>query len=362
MKTRLDTIRIKLILAYLLSAVLAGFCIFLVFIAVSVSFYSNFEMFSNWFDKHIIVLFLITMAVFIVLMSAFFVLLTQKGIKYLEKITQIVEKISKGNLGIQISDERTDELGNLSKTINQMSSELKRLIEKERKWEKEKDDMISNISHDLRTPLTSIIGYLQLIINYEKNGNEVYMAQYANIAYSKSLELKVLIDQLFEYTSISNKEFKLNIIKIDAAELINQVVLGQMPVLQEKSLQCRMHYPDEKVYIYADAVLIARVFDNLITNAVKYGSNSENIDVELSKESNDAVIRITNYGVEIPQSDLPYIFDRFYCVDKSRSSNRAGTGLGLAIVKSIVEKLNGKIYAYSNDNKTVFEVRLNSNL
>lgn len=358
MKGKLNTVRIKLILTYLLSSVLAGTCIFIILLAVSIGFYYNYQIFLNWINTHIIILFLTVMLVFILLTSAFFLLLTQKGIKYLEKITRLVEEISKGNLGLQISVERTDELGNLSEAVNRMSSKLKRLIEEEQSWEKAKDDMVSNISHDLRTPLTSILGYLQLIVDYEQKGNEEYMLRYADIAFTKCLELKLLVDQLFEYANVSNKEFKLNKTGIDIAELIRQVVLGIMPVLQEKGLYCRMDFPDEKIYVFADAVLMARVFDNIINNAVKYGLNGQFIDIELRKDSGDAFVRIINYGTTIPQSDLPYIFDKFYRVDKSRSGDGAGAGLGLVIVKSIIEKHNGQIYVDSYDNKTMFEVRL----
>ncbi|MHC1723903.1 MAG: sensor histidine kinase [Aminipila sp.] len=294
-------------------------------------------------------------------MSAFFIMFTQKGINYLKQTTQLVDHISKGNLGIQIHNDRNDELGNLSSAINRMSSELKRLSDEEHRWEKAKDDMVSNISHDLRTPLTSIIGYLQLIINCENDHMES-MIQYANVAYNKSLELKSLVEELFEFANISNQEFKLNKTKLDISELIKQVILGQMPALQEKILNCRSSFPDEKMYVFADAVLIARAFDNLLSNAVRYSTSGENIDVELAKEAGYVLIKITNYGTEIAQGDLPYIFEKFYCVNKSRSGSSAGVGLGLAIVKSIVEKHNGEVFVNSSNNRTTFAVRLKTDL
>lgn len=361
MRAKLNSIRIKLILTYLLSAVLAGVCVFFVFMTVSIAFYYNYEDFLNWVNANVVVFLLAVMLVFIMLMSAFFLLLTKKSIKFIEKITQLVEQISEGNLGIQIFDERTDELGNLSKAVNKMSSELERLIAEEKRWEKSKDEMINNISHDLRTPLTSIIGYLQMIIECKQNDNEDYMMQYAHVAYSKCEQLKLLVDQLFEFTNVSSKEYKLDITKIDVAELVRQVVAGLMPILQEKNICCRIDFPDEKVYTSADGTLIARVFDNLISNAVKYSPNGGNIDVILRKEPFGAFVRVTNYGITIPEQNLPYIFDRFYRVDKSRSNSCAGVGLGLAIVKSIVEKHKGEIHVKSYDNKTVFEVRLNTN-
>jgi len=355
---RLNTIRTKLILSYLFSAAMALTCIFVVFMSVSISFYYNFEIFTNWVNAHILPLGFIVMLVFITLMSVFFSLLTQKSIHHLKKTIQLVDDISKGNLGLQILNDRNDELGNLSMAINRMSCELKRLSDDERRWEKAKDDMVSNISHDLRTPLTSVIGYLQLIINCEESDCTDNMMQYANVAYSKSLELKSLVEQLFEFANINNQEFKLSKTKLDISELIKQVILGQMPVLQEKNLNCRSSFPDEKVYVFADPVLLARVFDNLLSNAVKYGMNGKSIDIELVKEVNWVSIKIANYGTEIAQADLPHIFDKFYCVDKSRSDSSSGTGLGLAIVKSIVEKHNGEVLVNSNNRGTTFVVRL----
>jgi signal transduction histidine kinase len=243
-----------------------------------------------------------------------------------------------------------------------MSAALKSLSEEEKQWEKEKDDMICNISHDLRTPLTSVIGYLQLIINQAKEKQDEQLLSYVNISYSKCMEIKLLTEQLFDYAKITNKEYQPVAKQINLSELVKQVVLGLMPQLNEKKLTCRLNLPDEKVFITADAALMARVFDNLLNNAMKYGADGSfiDIDIRLAEKENKVTVMVTNYGSTILPEDLPYIFNRFYCIDKSRSSENSGTGLGLAIVKSIIERHHGTICVQSENDKTVFEICLST--
>jgi signal transduction histidine kinase len=269
----------------------------------------------------------------------------------------VLKKIAQGNLEAKIPIESNDELGQLAENINFMTEQLKNSIEEERKAEKMKNELITNVSHDLRTPLTSIIGYLGLVAN-DNYKDELTLRYYVDIAYSKSLTLKKLIDELFEFTKISYGGIKLNLEKIDLGQLLEQLVEEFVPILNESEMEYRLTSSKEKLFIEGDGSLLVRVFENLLSNAIRYGKEGKYVDINIKSEKDKAVISIINYGETISEMDLPYIFDRFYKVDKSRSQDREGTGLGLAIAKNIIELHGGEIAVYSKNGRTEFQVKL----
>lgn len=315
----------------------------------------------RWLNYHVIaipIILLMILIMFFLLMSVFFIILTQRSTNYLEVITHTLQTISSGNLEIKIPLKTNDELGELAKIINNMTIKLKSLLEKERSWEKGKSELITNISHDLRTPLTSILGYVELISKH-KYQDEIKLQQYTEIIHEKCTQLNSLIDDLFQYSKLNSRELAINKINVNLVELIEQVMMGFIPTLEEHKMEYKITSDKAKVLIFADPILLARLFDNLIGNSIKYGKSGKYIDVELLEEATESIVKVTNYGEDIPDESMPHIFERFYRVEKSRSRENGGTGLGLAIVKSIVEIHNGKVNVESKDGKTVFEVRLN---
>ena len=334
---------------------MAGVCILFLCIALIIA--SANMQFAVFFYKHIITFSLTFFITFTILTIIFFILLVGNKIKYLEEITKTLEIISNGNLDINIPVKTSDELGRMAETVNDMAYKLKMTMEEERRLEKTKNDLITNISHDLRTPLTSTLGYLELITNM-KMEDEASLYRYISIAYNKCKDLKILIDDLFEYSKLNNVEMIINKKRISIGELLEQVIIGFIPTLKEAEMEYRLFFNDEKLIVNADPILLTRVFNNLITNAVNYGREGKYVDVELQRENSEAVTRIISYGRTIPEVDLPYIFEKFYQVDKSRSEINGSSGLGLAIVKRIVEMHNGSISVKSSDNRTVFEIRL----
>jgi signal transduction histidine kinase len=260
-------------------------------------------------------------------------------------------------LDTRIPVKGSDELSQLADTINDMSGRLKLLIEEEKQWEKAKNDIVTNLSHDLRTPLTSILGYMDLI-GQNKYKDEEDLQHYSGIVYSKCKSLKTLVDDLFDYSKLNSAGLKLNRIRLNLAELLEQVVLGFIPILNENGINYRLLFQAEKVNVNGDPVLLARLFDNLVNNAVNHGKEGKRLDIELQKADGNAVIKIINFGSPILEEELPLIFERFYQSDKSRSRNEEGSGLGLAIVKSIVNLHGGTVGAQSQNGKTVFEVLL----
>lgn len=355
MKSKTTTIRYNLILAFFASAALAGVCMLLICAILFMA--SSSKPFAVFFLQHIIVFSLILFAILILLMIGFFLLLTKNKILYLEGIIRTLEGISKGDFEARIPVKSSDELGELATTVNIMAYKLKVFIDKEKSWEKTKNDLITNVSHDLRTPLTSILGYMELVAN-TKYTDEESMRRYASITLDKCMELKALIDDLFEYSKLTNEGMTVNTMVVNLGELLEQVILGFMPVLNEAKMEYRLSFIHEKINTNADPLLLARVFDNLIHNAIKYGGDGKFLDIELNKENDDAIIRIINYGKPIADDDLPFIFERFYKADKSRVGQNNGSGLGLAIVKSIVEMHRGTVTVSNSDHRTVFEVRL----
>jgi signal transduction histidine kinase len=313
--------------------------------------------FAVFFLNHVFFFAVLLFIILVLLLISCFLLFTNRKMKYFEEIHQTLEQISEGNLDISIPVRSSDELTQLALTVNDMTYKLKVLIEEEKKWEKSKSDFVANVSHDLRTPLTSILGYLELIVQ-GKYKNEEDLRHYTGIVYHKCQNLKVLVDDLFEYAKLNSTGIKINRIRINLAELLEQVVLGFLPALEEAGMEYRLFFPDHKVFVSADPVLLARMFDNLVSNGVNYGKEGKYLEVELLHEEDTVRVRIINYGNSIPQEVLPLLFERFYKVDKSRSQYSNGSGIGLAIVKSIVKMHQGIVSADSRDNKTVFEVSL----
>lgn len=288
-----------------------------------------------------------------------FTKLVRRTLSYIKEISAAVEQISAGDYSVKIPEKYTDELGALAARINGMAADISAAKEREHLEEQRKNDFITSIAHDLRTPLTSVIGYLGLIS--EQDGAPVEketLVRYADVAYRKAQRLENLIGELFDFSRYNFGEIRPAQNRIDLAELVEQLNQEFYPQYSEKGLQSRIIISGRPIFIKGDGSMIARVFDNLLNNAVRYGANGKYIDIELVNRGNEAVVRVTNYASAIGQSDLGRVFDKFYRTDASRSSATGGTGLGLAIAKNIVEAHGGTIRAESRDGKTAFEVIL----
>lgn len=276
---------------------------------------------------------------------------------YYKRILNEIRHIRNNNFEHEIKIIPNSPLGELTKEINNIVRQLKMSIEEERLVEQTKKDLITNVSHDLRTPLTSIVGYLSYI-QQDKYKDEIELRYYVEIVYDKVLRLNNLINDLFEYTHFQNKGLQLEKKPIDITEMIDQLVVQFRLEIQQANMECRQTISSKKLLVLADGNKLVRVFENLIINAIKYGRDGKYIDIVVREENQLVVIDIINYGSLIPTTDLPYIFERFYRVEKSRSIQTGGSGLGLAITKSIVELHNGTIKVYSDAEKTTFTLKL----
>lgn len=293
----------------------------------------------------------------IILFIIYFLLLTKDFALYLDEIVIGMNEISAGNLDARIDIKNEDELTLIASKINKMADDVKRIMENERKDETVKNDLITSVAHDLRTPLTSIIGYLDLVSS-GKNISENVKNQYINIAYNKSKRLEKLIEDLFAYTKFTTGEVTIHTSEVDMVKFMEQLVDEFYPSFQEAGLLYEFRTSHNQAVIEADGDLLSRAIANLISNAVKYGKDGKSIKIELTKHVEHIVLTITNYGELIPKEDIDNIFDRFYRVETSRSRDTGGSGLGLAIAKNIIKMHGGAITAKSDFGGTVFEVIL----
>nr|WP_106769992.1 HAMP domain-containing sensor histidine kinase [Paenibacillus faecalis] len=283
-------------------------------------------------------------------------LMTDQLNDYLAEITLGLREIAKGNFHTVIPVQPGNQLGEVAASINQMSRQLHQSILEERKAEKTKNDLITGVSHDLRTPLTSILGFLE-VIEEDRYQDEVELRYFVNIAYEKAKNLKKLIDDLFEYTRINNG-LPLNMQEIDMTAFIRQLIEESVPILEKSGVECFLE-AQEGLVIMADGDQLVRAYENLMSNAIRYGRSGKKIEISVRSDGDQVRVRFTNYGDPIPEQDIPFIFDRFYRVESSRSKETGGTGLGLAITKSIIEVQGGEISVQSDQQSTTFETRFN---
>lgn len=310
-----------------------------------------------YMDKGFIIgLAAVLITVGIILFIAIFLLLTAKFSAYLSEITAGIDRISTGDFDAKLDIRSDDELGTIADRLNKMADEIKQLMADERNTENTKNELITSVAHDLRTPLTSILGYLDLASANELDAPT--RQRYISIAYSKSKRLEKLIEDLFSFTKLSSGELKLNLQSFDLVKLVEQLLDEFYPSFQDNHLECDFETKEHSLIIHADGDQLARAFANLIGNAVKYGSAGKNIVIRLERKEDMAVISVINFGELIPDKDMAYIFNRFYRVDNSRSSETGGSGLGLAIAKSVIESHHGTIGVKSDFGGTVFTVSL----
>ncbi|MBC6298078.1 HAMP domain-containing histidine kinase [Listeria sp. FSL L7-1517] len=247
------------------------------------------------------------------------------------------------------------EIQELERNIENMRERQNKLMKQEEQAQQARNDLITNVSHDLRTPLTSILGYLSYI-HEDRYRDEVELRYYTELVYGKARHLHKLIDDLFSYTRLDSVEYQLKKDELDVIELLSQLVAEYDGQATERNMKIVEHFDAKKLIISGDGNQIMRLFENLFSNALRYGEGNKQIDVSAKQEGNMAVVKVTNYGQEISEIDLPYLFERFYKADKNRTTT--GTGLGLAIAKSIVEKHGGLVTAESKHRKTSFIVKL----
>ena len=273
------------------------------------------------------------------IITAMLIILVVRKLLYLDKIMIGAKDGARGQLNYKIDVKGEGHLGELANNINNIKEGLRKSVENEMKSENMKTELITNVSHDLKTPLTSIINYIDLL--KRENIEPESARDYVNILDKKSQRLKVLIEDLFEASKAASGAMELNISKLDIGQLLRQALGENDERFNEKQLEVKLNIPDEKIFINGDGKRLYRVFENLISNAVKYSLSNTRVYIDMSKnEENEVTIVMKNISAYELNFDVNEITNRFKRGDSSRSTD--GSGLGLAIAKSIVELHGGK--------------------
>jgi len=294
--------------------------------------------------------------VFILLSFLFFFYLTKPFSDYFTEISVGIGSLARGDFTHKVNIQTNDEFKDIATDINRASEKLQTAIQRGDFSESSKDQLVVNLAHDLRTPLTSILGYLDLILK-DENLTEEEINHFLKIAFTKSQNLEKLIDELFEITRMNYGMLSIVDESINLTDLLNQLKEELYPLLEENHLIIRMKIESDLLMI-GDGSLLARVFENLLVNAIRYGADGQYVDIRGYTTENEIVVQIVNYGSSIPADEIPFLFDMLYTGDKSRTLQNDSTGLGLFIAKNIIEQHKGTISVTSDVINTIFEVRL----
>ena len=306
------------------------------------------------------VIILLYVLIGILVFAMAFLLLQGRSMSYIAKISAAMRNISDGDLNTTVEVVGDDEFADMAANLNRMVEEIRELMDKERESERTKNELITNIAHDLRTPLTSIIGYLELLSNGASIDPDM-QKKYIDVTYTKAKRLQKLIEDLFGFTKLNYGKISMRVSKVDIVKLLSQLLEEFYPTFMERGLAYELQSNVPSKVIKADGNLLARLFDNLINNAIKYGTEGKRILVKVHGTDTIVTVSVTNYGYVIPKEELPLLFDKFYRVEQPRSVNTGGTGLGLAIAKNIVDMHGGTIHVTSDLKGTVFTVKLKVN-
>lgn len=248
------------------------------------------------------------------------------------------------------------ELSQLETKLNRLKGEALRNEALAREAEQRKNDLVVYLAHDLKTPLTSVIGYLSLLQDEPQISPEL-RAKYTGVALDKAQRLEDLINEFFDITRFNLTHLELSLQEINLTRMLEQITYEFMPVLQEKELTWQLELQPD-VQMMCDPDKLQRVFDNLLRNAVNYATPETAICVQMETREDWAFVQVQNQGRTIPPEKLARIFDQFFRLDSSRGTSTGGAGLGLAIAKEITELHGGMIHAESEDGWVKFTVAL----
>ncbi len=268
----------------------------------------------------------------------------------IQKLQTAVLNIKEGNLDFTVEAESSDEIGELCKSFEEMRQRLKDNIEETMTVEKENRTLISNIAHDLKTPITALKGYAEGLIDGVADTPEKH-ERYIRTIYSKANEMDTLINELTLYAKIDTNRIPYNFARLNVADYFGDCVEEIGLDLEEKNIGLTyFNYVDETVQIIADPEQLRRVINNIIGNSVKYLDKQRGlINIRIKDVGDFIQVELEDNGRGIAARDLPYVFDRFYRADSSRNSATGGSGIGLSIVKKIIEDHGGKIWATSRE-------------
>ncbi|WP_221563361.1 HAMP domain-containing sensor histidine kinase [Alkalihalobacillus sp. TS-13] len=268
------------------------------------------------------------------------------------ELTQASKRISEGDLNFEIKTKKKDELGELSLTFDQMRRKLKESINLQLQYEENRKELVANISHDLKTPITSIKGYVEGIQEGVANTPEK-MDRYLNTIFTKAVDMDHLIDELSLYSKLDLNRLPYDFQDVDFRSFMEDLIEEVEFDLVQSGVGLAIEVDDTGSYhVLADSEKVKRVVMNILNNSLKYlDKEDKTIKIRLENTKEEVIVQIHDNGSGIPESALPFIFDRFYRSEPSRNTGTGGSGLGLAIAKRIIEDHGGEIWAESKSGK-----------
>ena len=267
----------------------------------------------------------------------------------IKEINDAALDIAAGNFDERISVRGNDEIGQLASSFNFMADSLEKLDDMRNRF-------ISDISHELRTPMTSISGFVSGIIDGTIPPEK--QDYYLKIVLDESNRLKKLVTDMLEMSKMSSKEYKINVSKFNFVELVRLCIIELEQKITDKELEIEVDFQKDDINVYADRDAIQRVLINLIDNAVKFGYPKTTIKIKMWTDRKKAYFSVSNFGEGIEKSELPYVFDRFYKTDTSRTNKTTGAGLGLSFAKNIMLLHKQSIWVNSQEAKEGSPVKL----
>lgn len=280
--------------------------------------------------------------------------------RLLKKVFGYIDEVGKATEDLVNKDveyiELPDELEEIQKRMNHLKRESEKNEKLAKENEEKKDELIVYLAHDIKTPLTSMIGYLSILDEIDDMPKKK-QKNYISIALGKSYRLEDLINELFDVARFNSEKIVLEKEELNLNLMLEQIIDDFYPTLREVNKSIKLNY-DEPISINGDSDKLSRVFNNLIKNAISYSKEESEIVINLKKDNNNAIVEVINKGRQISKEKLSKIFEKFYRLDSARTSRTGGSGLGLAIAKDIIELHNGTIIAESNEEETTFRVTL----
>ena len=272
--------------------------------------------------------------------------------KQIAEMAEVLKDIKNGNGNRRILAETHELAAPIAYEINGIVRSYEDRIFAYRQTEETNKQLMTSLSHDVRTPLTTVIGYLDAVHKGIVTGRE--RDEYVEIAWQKAHDLKEYIDVLFDWFKLGSDEFSMNMVTVDLTELTRDILIDWVPIFEDKELEYGVEIPEMAFMVRVDSDGYMRVMNNLIQNVIAH-SRAKRIEVSLSRQGREVVLCVRDNGVGIDKGDLKYIFERLYKCDRGRSQK--GSGLGLAIVRQLVEKMEGRVFVESEVGEgTVFSV------
>lgn len=278
-------------------------------------------------------------------------------VKPIQTLLDGVIELTNGNYDVRINIKKKNEFLELTNGFNMMAETIQNERKEKEKLEKMREDLVLDISHDLKNPLSSILGYSETLM-YEQNLSEKEKLEYISIINKNSHRANKLINDLFEFSLYENCNYKLNLDKVDICEFLRQIVTSYISEFEQKEFIYDFEINEEPCYVMMDRKKLSRAINNILDNKIKYNSNGAKLNIKTKIINDYFYIEISDDGEKIPKEYQENIFNAFVRLDKSRNSKTGGTGLGLSITKRILNKHKGDIRIIDSEIGSIFELKL----